>query len=61
MMNKHDFLTQPHNFTRTPRTAVPPFPSEVRHDDDDAGDRIVGLGMAFILGVLAGMALSGAL
>lgn len=58
-MNKHDFLTQPHNFTRTPRTAVPPFPSEVRRDD--AGDRIVGLGMAFILGVLAGMALSGTL
>ncbi len=58
-MNKHDFLTQPHNFTRAPRAAVPPLPADTR--EADRHDRIVGLGIAFIFGLLAGMALSGAL
>lgn len=59
-MNKHDFLTQPHSFTRAPRESSAPLP----HENDaraDRNDKLVGIGMAFIFGLLAGMAVVGAL
>lgn len=57
---KHPFLTTPHSYTRTPRTASPQFQlKDPLVGSHVLGDRIVGLAIAAIFGFLLGMLVFG--